>query len=185
MVVAVDDQASTNQATAIEIPVSGNDFIPTGQTNVAIINLSNPANGSVVLNLNSITYIPNLDFVGIDTFSYQICATYANDIVLCDTALVSITVLPANTEDCEPLALGNTFTPNGDGINDSYLIQNINETCRTNQQLNIFNRWGDAVYNNTEYDNGRAWNGRWQNSGNETPTELISTSSPTPKKAKK
>jgi gliding motility-associated-like protein len=169
LLVAVDDQASTNQATAIEIPVSGNDFIPTGQTNVAIINLSNPANGSVVLNLNSITYIPNLDFVGIDTFSYQICATYANDIVLCDTALVSITVLPANTEDCEPLALGNTFTPNGDGINDSYLIQNINEVCRSNQQLSIFNRWGDAVYNNTEYDNGRAWNGRWQNSGNETP----------------
>lgn len=169
LLVAIADQASTSQATAIEIPIVGNDFIPIGQTDVAITNLSNPANGSVVLNPNSISYIPNLSFVGIDTFSYQICAAYPNGIVLCDTALVTITVLPIETENCEPLAFGNTFTPNGDGINDAYLIQNIDETCRSAQKLTIFNRWGDAVYNNNEYNNSRAWSGRWQNSGSDLP----------------
>ena len=48
----------------------------------------------------------------------------------------------------------NVFTPNGDGINDLFEIENLPE----NTEVNIHNRWGNVVFSSTNYQNN--WNGK-------------------------
>jgi subtilisin family serine protease len=70
--VAVDDAASTNKNTAVTIDVLANDRDPDEDpltTNV----IAQPANGSATRNAdNTITYTPDADFVGDDSFRYEI-----------------------------------------------------------------------------------------------------------------
>lgn len=49
----------------------------------------------------------------------------------------------------------NTFTPNGDGINDTWEIANINQW--PNAQIVVYSRWGQKVFQATNYDND--WDG--------------------------
>lgn len=57
----------------------------------------------------------------------------------------------------------NLMTPNGDGLNDRFVIPNINNF--TNYSLTIFNRGGMEVYATTAYAND--WEGNWK--GNLVP----------------
>ncbi|MDR2281684.1 MAG: gliding motility-associated C-terminal domain-containing protein [Sphingobacterium sp.] len=61
------------------------------------------------------------------------------------------TVLP------DALFIPNTFTPNGDGVNDRFVIQGLEDFDAV--ILTIFNRWGNSVYHHERYDN------RWDGSG--------------------
>ena len=45
----------------------------------------------------------------------------------------------------------NAFTPNGDGKNDGFVIKNIENY--PNNNLKIFNRWGNLVYQKDGYQN--------------------------------
>ncbi len=49
----------------------------------------------------------------------------------------------------------NTFTPNHDGINDTWFIGNIN--LYPNNEVIVFNRWGSVVFQAYSYDN--TWDG--------------------------
>jgi gliding motility-associated-like protein len=51
----------------------------------------------------------------------------------------------------------NIFTPNGDGINDLFIVKNI-ETY-ANNSVTVFTRWGQKVYESTDYDNNMPWDG--------------------------
>lgn len=59
-----------------------------------------------------------------------------------------------NTEVCE-IVVPNVFSPNGDGINDMFTIQGVENFPNTH--LMIFNRWGRLMYENPNYQNN--WNG--------------------------
>jgi gliding motility-associated-like protein len=62
--------------------------------------------------------------------------------------------LPVNTE----IKIYPTISPNGDDINDEWIIDNI-EHYPANQ-VRIFNRWGDMVYEEKGYDNVyKVWKG--------------------------
>ena len=52
----------------------------------------------------------------------------------------------------------NVFTPNGDGINDSFRIE-TNNLCFP-MQLSIYNRWGLLIYNQTLPN---SWDGKYKN----------------------
>ncbi len=54
-----------------------------------------------------------------------------------------------------PIKTTNVFTPNGDGINDKFIIKHIGEY--PNSQLVVLNRWGKKVYENNNYRND--WDG--------------------------
>ncbi|MCO5946867.1 beta-propeller fold lactonase family protein [Mucilaginibacter sp. RT5R15] len=73
-----------------------------------------------------------------------------------DIALVNgvLTVLGINV----PLKIPNTFTPNDDGINDTWNIANIDSYpgCI----VNIYNRWGQNVFSSVGY--GKSWDGRYK-----------------------
>ena len=65
-----------------------------GQT-LTVGNVSDPANGTAVDNGDgTITYTPDADFFGTDSFTYEVCDNGTPS--LCDTATVTITVNPVN-----------------------------------------------------------------------------------------
>jgi gliding motility-associated-like protein len=54
-----------------------------------------------------------------------------------------------------PILIPNVFTPNGDGSNDFFMVENLE--FYPNSRIEIFNRWGRKVYQNDNYQND--WNG--------------------------
>jgi gliding motility-associated-like protein len=64
---------------------------------------------------------------------------------------------PPNNENVEPEAM-NVITPNGDGINDKFVIKNIVKfgPCK----LNIYNSWGEKIYSAINYQN--TWDGTYK-----------------------
>jgi len=55
------------------------------------------------------------------------------------------------------LQIPNGFTPNGDSVNDTWEISGIR--AYPNCTIEIFNRWGNVVYNNKGYE--VPWDGQW------------------------
>ena len=94
--IAVDDVTQTPINVPIKIRVKANDSDPDGDPLSIPTAVTNPLNGSIVYNADStITYTPDANFVGIDTFRYRICDNQT--ITKCDTALVTIEVLEPST----------------------------------------------------------------------------------------
>lgn len=94
--------------TLVDVPVSGNvltNDIDLNGDNL-IVNttpVSNPSNGSVVLNSNgTFTYTPNPGFEGEDQFIYTVCDDGVPS--LCDQATVYIEVIPITSGNEPPIA---------------------------------------------------------------------------------
>ena len=108
--VAYDDSATTSEDTAVTVAVSANDTDVDGlvvPTSAAVLN--SPSNGSLVNNGDgTITYTPNPNFNGTDTFSY----TIADDDGATDSAIVFITVTPVNDA---PVVTGNPDATTDEG----------------------------------------------------------------------
>jgi hypothetical protein len=82
------DSATTAMDTPVTIDVLANDSDPDGDS-LSVSNLSDPPNGSVVDDGGgSVTYTPDLGFVGDDSFTYDACDPGG----LCDQATVTVTV---------------------------------------------------------------------------------------------
>lgn len=58
-----------------------------------------------------------------------------------------------------PLKIPNAFSPNGDGINDSWIIENSGNY--SNISLEVFNRWGQLIHRQS--GNLQPWNGTFNN----------------------
>ena len=86
MPVASDDNASTDINESVDINVLINDITPNQLTSMTVT--IDPANGTVTVNgLDNITYTPNTDFCGTDSFVYEICDSNG-----CDEATVMVNV---------------------------------------------------------------------------------------------
>jgi len=137
--VAVNDEVTTPINTPIVIEVLHNDT-PHGTT-PHITNA--PANGTAVMNLdNTVTYTPNTNFVGTDTFVYELC----NIDGVCVTATVTIRVTNG-------LTIYNAININGNSQNDHFHIGGIENY--PDNTVRIFNRWGVKVFDTEGYDNVR------------------------------
>ena len=92
----VDDLATVDEDSSVVIPIFDNDSdLPAA----GILTASNPANGTVTINDNGtpsdptddiVTYTPNPDYNGPDSFGYTLCNNFGD----CSTADVTITVNP-------------------------------------------------------------------------------------------
>jgi gliding motility-associated-like protein len=80
--------------------------------------------------------------------------------MICDGAPVTftITVIPTNTTTTQNRAIPNTFTPNGDGVNDTWEIGLLNNY--PNCIVSIYNRWGQQLYRSVGYP--IPWNGTYK-----------------------
>lgn len=65
-----------------------------------------------------------------------------------------------NSDD---LFIPNSFSPNGDGKNDTWVISGLE--MYPDNQVRITNRWGDEVYRRNGYAETNAWNGGGLNEG--------------------
>lgn len=143
---AVNDQTRVNQNGSIIIPVQDNDDLTGG---ISVISIGTaPENGSVIINGDgTISYFPDRqNCTGSDLFTYFICNNIG-----CDEATVTIIV------DCNELEIFNGMSPNGDGINDTFFIANLD--AQNANYLQIFNRWGHLVFEQKDYQND--WQGTW------------------------
>jgi gliding motility-associated-like protein len=66
------------------------------------------------------------------------------------TDSVHVKVIPQQTHD-DCIVFHNVITPNGDGLNDSWIIDCIEEY--PNNTVKVFNRWGNLVYSFENYNN--------------------------------
>ncbi|MBC7743484.1 MAG: gliding motility-associated C-terminal domain-containing protein [Flavobacterium sp.] len=62
-----------------------------------------------------------------------------------------------------PFTFFNAFSPDGDGINDKWEIKNLD--LFPNNDLSVFNRWGDKVFQVSNYSSTKAWDGGNLNPG--------------------
>ncbi|MBB79177.1 MAG: hypothetical protein CL844_09275 [Crocinitomicaceae bacterium] len=75
-----------------------------------------------------------------------------NNCVLTDN--ITITII-------EDISIPNMFSPNNDGINDSWIIKGIEKY--PNNTIVIYDRWGQEVFKTNSYNSEKAWNGKIKN----------------------
>ncbi len=68
--------------------------------------------------------------------------------------------------DTAELNVSEAITPNGDGINDTWMIYNIE--YHPNTAVRVFNRWGSEVFFSSNYKND--WDGHYDGSAYSLPT---------------
>lgn len=90
------------------------------------------------------------------TLTYSITVTNTSGCSASDELLVKI--LPS----C--IKLRNAFTPNGDGINDTWWVYD-DFSCLANVTVQVFNRYGSKVFESNNYRN--TWDGKYK--GKELP----------------
>lgn len=87
------------------------------------------------------------------TGSYTLTVTDANSCQATDQAFVEVD--PDKSGCLKYLIIYDAFTPNGDGKNDTWVIESLDEFPDNN--LEIYNRWGKLVYQTANYQND--WKG--------------------------
>jgi gliding motility-associated-like protein len=127
---------------------------PVGTYSVTALN--NPASGRFALFSNgAFNYISDAAYKGVVKFKYLICSQTCS--MVCDTGEVRILVKektkPPRIDSISEVDIPNAITPNGDGKNDFFVIDNIEKF--TKSELTVFNRWGEILYRS------KAYNGQW------------------------
>ncbi|MDP2384990.1 MAG: gliding motility-associated C-terminal domain-containing protein [Bacteroidota bacterium] len=108
------------------------------------------------------TWLPNLNLnsttIANPVASATLAATYNYTVVVTDTVTgcvardsMVLTVLPR-------IIIPNGISPNGDGKNDVWIIDAIYKF--PNNEVEIYNRWGELLYAKTAYDN--TWDGSYK-----------------------
>ncbi|HHB80121.1 MAG TPA: T9SS type B sorting domain-containing protein, partial [Saprospiraceae bacterium] len=118
---------------------------------VDTITISQPPNhGSVVINSDySFTYTPDINTCLVqDSFIYDLKNKNGTD-----NAVVYLELL------CDEVTVYSALSPNGDGLNDFLYIEGIDNY--PNNEVFVFNRWGNEVFHRNGYSNSEPWDGMW------------------------
>ncbi|PRZ22001.1 T9SS type B sorting domain-containing protein, partial [Flavobacterium granuli] len=126
--------------------ISLNSYLPTGTPLTG--NWTNDRN----IVLSDSEFKPYNLAVGEYNFEYQVM------IESCPiTYFVKITIINQDCGivlGCGAIEVHNAFTPNNDGINDSFEIDNIEDVeCYPENTVEIYNRWGVLVFETKNYNN--------------------------------
>ncbi|TND10353.1 MAG: hypothetical protein FD123_601 [Bacteroidetes bacterium] len=140
---AVDAGASVTILAGSSTVIGGNPTGPAGSTYTwgPVTGLGDPVNANPVAT-------PSV------TTTYTVTVTNSNGCSATDT--VTVTILPE-------IAFPNGFTPNGDGTNDVWVIDNIQ--LFKNCAVEVYNRWGELLFRSVGYTT--PWDGRYN--GQELP----------------
>lgn len=103
------------------------------------------------------TFEQNGDIPNLASGWYIVTVTDANQCVAVDSIFLT---------QPEPIELPNGISPNGDGFNDNLQVRGL-EDFPTNKLI-VFNRWGNAVYEENNYRNTTPWEGT-NDSGEQLP----------------
>jgi gliding motility-associated-like protein len=155
--VASDDASLTDVNTPVTFSVLLNDLMPGAQVGdimvLPVTSTGGATLGSVLVDTatNMVIYTPPTDLCDTtDSFTYIVC-----NVAGCDTAIATVMIL---CDDNPALGFYQGFSPNGDNINDMFVIKNADKF--PGNELSIFNRWGNRVFYDRNYRNN--WDGTWQ-----------------------
>lgn len=103
--------------------------------------------------ISKICFKPDCNLISSDFESFKVVVSDAS----CPAPLIdSVEVILKTINDSElnPLEnIPNVFSPNGDGINDFFSIHNnIKASCVEEFNITIYNRWGEKVYNSSNFE---------------------------------
>ena len=142
--------------TATSVPISVYSFnVDAGQDQTVSPGVSVTLNGITT----APTYSWSPDYLFSDPFSLSTVVTPQQTVTLALTATENgctlsdyVTIFVMTT-----LNIPNTFSPNGDGQNDTWIIKGIE--LYPNASMKIYDRWGQLVYQARGYSSVKAWNG--------------------------
>lgn len=119
-----------------ELDLTGNDVLV---PNTTIDILDPPKEGTITVDPSGVVrYTPPPNFVGTVEFTYQLLSEG------CTAPSALVTLIVGGDASCKAPSI---ITPNGDGINDAFVIPCLlDQTAFSSSQVIIFNRWGDEVY---------------------------------------
>ncbi len=144
--IAIDDTACVIMNQSVSIALIANDSDPDGDNLFLADLITAPLYGNVIQGIDETAiYTPNVGYTGTDLFQYQVCDDQSP--ALCHEAWVHLEV--------KTLVVPNSFSPNGDGINDVLYVNGLEDY--SNSELIVFNRWGEEIYQTPDYQND--WNG--------------------------
>jgi gliding motility-associated-like protein/uncharacterized repeat protein (TIGR01451 family) len=148
---AKDDTATTTMGRPVVIYVLNNDSTYTNANTAppVVTILLPPQHGTATVNnWGQVLFVPEANYCGAtaDRMMYVVCNGRG-----CDTAMVRINV------QCPAIKVNNGFSPNGDGYNDTFVIEGLENY--PNHKLQVFNRWGTEVYQAVQYKG--SWEGDW------------------------
>lgn len=148
---AINDTVSTEENLSVNIFPLKNDSDPDGLLVTNTLVTTSPNHGILTIGKSdgSLKYEPNFNYTGKDSLLYTICDNGSPS--LCSNAWIILTILP---KPDLPLFIPEGFSPNGDIINQQFKIEGAK---KFKVNLQIFNRWGDKVYESLEYKND--WEG--------------------------
>ena len=151
----VDDYTNAALGTSVSGNVLTNDSHSTTGTalTASVKNGPTPSQGTLTLNPDgSYTFVPAPGFSGPLDVVYEVCGGTPN---VCSIGTLHILVSgPKNDE----LIVFNAISANGDGVNDTFIIQNIENY--PNNTVEIYNRWGVKVFEVEGYGlNGKFFSG--------------------------
>ena len=134
-----------------------NDIVPP-EHSVEVLEAPAPAEGQWEETADgTFSFLPNLTFSGTTALTYELC----NIEPTCACKSAQVFFIVGKASDCK---IPNIITPNGDGVNDIFVIPPqclINSDGPPDNEVTIFNQWGDQVYNKKDYQND--WNGYYNN----------------------
>ncbi len=147
---AINDTVQTNVNEQVIINVVRNDK-PVSLLNPSSISIvTPPLHGIAEVAADSlILYLPEDSYIGQDEFVYAICDYFKN----CDQAKVLVLINDI------PFLIPEAFSPNGDGINDKFEIKGLSKYKTV--EIEIFNRWGNVVYQSKNYGDSNGKDGYW------------------------
>jgi gliding motility-associated-like protein len=149
-VVARPDIYEINFTGRVDLDVVANDIKPVGFT---ISTKNRPSQGILTDKGKGIyTFDPSASFSGTDSFEYLLCSPTCP--TACSTGTVNFKV-GANATCQVPTII----TPNNDGMNDSFIVPCLYTAGYPDNEVSIFNQWGDEVFYGKPYKND--WNGTY------------------------
>ncbi|MEM9921569.1 MAG: gliding motility-associated C-terminal domain-containing protein, partial [Bacteroidota bacterium] len=141
---AEDDFFESDYAAEVFIEVLENDRVP---LDFQITLMAGPTNGSVEnLEDGMFRYKAGETFTDMDEFRYRLCSESCPDV--CAEAVVQVRLI--RNLACEAPTI---FTPNDDGINDTFEIPCFDSGQYPNNKVSVFNQWGDEIFSATPYRN--------------------------------
>lgn len=164
---AIDDISMTHPVSctfskSTSITVIPGPFVNAGPDKTIISGDEVTLDGSGITDPTLISWSPNTNITGANTYTprvspptttrYFLSVRGNNNCVSTDNVLV--TVLPY----C--IKVMDAFTPNGDGMNDRWLVVNNGGVCVRQISVGVYNRYGNLVYNNDNYNND--WTGLYR-----------------------
>jgi gliding motility-associated-like protein len=159
--ITIKDAACGTFTKTVTIPVKASPVVNAGPDVTIVEGDATTLHGSSTGTATTIAWTPSSTLTAANTFdpiakppvttTYLMTITNSNGCVSADN--VKVTVLPY----C--LKVMNAFTPNGDGMNDKWIVTNNGGLCVEQVYVTVFNRYGAIVYKNDNYTNN--WDGTY------------------------